>query len=113
DPSLRLCIDFEDPMEPGADASGRGHQIARAENLTTITRGDERAVMVTEPSRLLVTEHDDFDIRRELTVSLWMRPSGQGRRMWLFDNNRQYAISYLDDGRIRCIAGMDVVDSED
>ena len=111
DPSLRLCLDFEDPLNPGADASGRGHQIPLADGLTTINRGEERAVMMTNTSRLLVAEHADFDIQRELTVSLWLSPGQQGQRMWLFDNNRQYAISYLDDGRIRCIAGSDVVDS--
>jgi len=111
DPSLRLCIDFEDASAPAADASGRGHQMTYAEALSTVPRADELAVTLSDESRLLVAEHPDLDIRAGLTTSLWMRAEDRERRMWLLDNNRQYAMSYQTNGTLRCIAGSDIVDS--
>jgi hypothetical protein len=114
DPSLRLCIDFEDVATFASDGSGRAHHPLLADQLTMMTREDETAVQLSALSRLQIGETSDLDISPSLTVSLWMRPEGlpaKDQAYSMVDNDLQYSISYRDSGKVRCNIGSDKVDS--
>jgi len=114
DDTLRLCIDFEDTATLAGDGSGRGHHPAIADSLTTMTRDAELAVQMSALSRLQIAETGDLDLGTNLTVSMWMRPESRpagDAAFAMLDNDTQYAISYRDDGRVRCSVGEDAVDS--
>jgi len=114
DDSLRLCINFEDTATFAGDGSGRGHHPAIADSLTTMTRDAELAVQLSALSRLQIAETGDLDLGTNLTVSMWMRPESRpagDAAFAMLDNDTQYAISYRDDGRVRCSVGEDAVDS--
>lgn len=113
DSSLQLCIDFEDTTTLGGDGSGKGHNPVIDDALVTTTRNSELAVQMSTQSRLQIGEHADFDITSNLTVSMWIDPSGlpTSGAFWMLDNNKQYAISLQTDGQIRCGLGSDTIDS--
>lgn len=111
DPSLRLCIDFEDVNTLTGDGSGRGHDAVVATALSVMPRDAEQAVLLSADSRLLVAEHVDLDIPTALTTAMWIRVDEFGRTMWFLDNNRQFSMSYQADGQLRCGLGTDTVDS--
>lgn len=113
DASLRLCIDFDDPEWLTSDGSGRGHD-AVGDGYFVMTRDSEQAVMVDTRSHLVVAETPDLDIRENLTITLMARPSSypaMGQAYWALDNNRQYFISYKDDGKFRCGIGSTTLDA--
>ncbi len=113
DPTLRLCIDFDDPQELTGDGSGLGHDAAGS-GFAVMSRGAEQAVAVDETSRLTVAETADLDITSNLTFSLWARPErvpSRGDSFWALDNNRQYFVSYQSDGKFRCGIGATTVDA--
>lgn len=113
DPTLRLCIDFEDTATLAGDGSGLGHHLEIAAGLVTMDRGDELAVQMSSTSRLQIREHPDLDITSNLTVSMWMKNDARptSGAYWMLDNNNQYAMSLQADGQIRCGLGSDTVDS--
>lgn len=111
DPTLRLCIDFEDTPSFAEDGSGRGHH-ATTTSVAVMNRAAEQAVLVGAASRVVVAEHADLDLVDALTVSMWMRADAlDSAAQYLLDNNRQYAVSYQPDGQIRCGLGSTTVDS--
>jgi len=113
DSSLRLCIDFDDEVALTSDGSGRGHD-ATGSGYMVMNRDSEQAVEVAGTAQLVVAESSDLDLATELTVTLLAqpanRPPSQGS-YWALDNNRQYFISYEDDGDFRCGIGSATVDS--
>ncbi len=113
DSSLELCIDFEDTATLGGDGSGKGHNPVLDDALVTTTRDAELAVQMSTQSRLQIGEHGDFDIKSNLTVSMWIDPSGlpTSGSFWMLDNNKQYALSLQPDGQVRCGLGTDTIDS--
>ncbi len=113
DSSLQLCIDFEDTMTLAGDGSGKGHHPVIDDALVTTTRDTELAVQMSTQSRLQIGEHADFDIRTNLTVSMWIDPAAlpASGAFWMLDNNRQYAMSLQPDGQVRCGLGTDTIDS--
>lgn len=113
DPALRLCIDFDDEQALTSDGSGRGHD-AIGTGLTVMTRENEQAVLVGATSQLVVPESLDLDIKTNLTVTLYANPASAprpGKSYWALDNNKQYFVSYKDDGKFRCGIGAMTVDS--
>ncbi|MBA3452670.1 MAG: LamG domain-containing protein [Deltaproteobacteria bacterium] len=114
DASLELCIDFEDMTTLAGDGSGNGHDPVRDDALTTTTRNSELAVQMSALSRLQIAEHPDLDITNNLTVSMWIKADrlpAWGDAYWLLDNNRQYAMSLLSYGGIRCGLGGETIDT--
>lgn len=118
DPSLRLCIDFNDSADLPTDGSSFAHPVM-AQNLTPMTRtGGDQAVQVDASSRLHVPETTDLDIVDNLTVSMWIKfdigglPLTNTNARWLYDNNTQYFASLRVAGVIRCGSGPEVADSE-
>ena len=117
DPSLRLCLDFDDQATIGNDGS-LFNNSATCSAITRMPRSvdgvTEQAGMLTDVSRMTVAESGDLDIVDALTVSLWARPTGfpaAGQSYWLLDNNRQYFAQYLANGKFRCGIGSVTVDA--
>ncbi|MGE0403784.1 MAG: LamG domain-containing protein [Kofleriaceae bacterium] len=115
DPSLRLCIDFDDTANLETDQFG--HAV-RAENLMPMQRDTgEPAVTVDAESYLHVGESTDLDIPDNLTVSMWISvelgglPVSNVNSRWLFDNNTQYFGQLRVGGVIRCGIGGEDADS--
>ena len=112
DTALRLCLDFED-TKAGDDGSTLGHD-AVCTDVTVMTRDQEKAGQLAATSRMVVAETADLDITQNLTVSLWAHPDGLPRddtAYWALDNNKQYFVEYLDNGKFRCGVGTTVVDA--
>jgi len=110
DPSLRLCVDFESPL---ADRSSRGAAID-AISVSAMDRDGERAAALTAASTIHVHEAVELDVDR-LTLDMWIRPNGTpagGARYWILDNNTQYAASFTDTRKARCVIGSASVDSD-
>lgn len=120
DPSLRLCIDFDDTTNLASDASAFAHPVD-GENLVPMQRAKEGAVegavQLEADSYLWVAETADLDIPDALTVSMWIKadvgilPLSATSGRWLFDNNTQYYASVRFAGQIRCGSGTVTVTS--
>jgi hypothetical protein len=113
DPALRLCIDFDDNETLTSDGSGLGHD-AIGTGYSVMTRSTEQAVMVDAQTQLVVAETPDLDIADNLTITLLARPSSRPantKAYWALDNNKQYFISYQDNGQFRCGIGNATVDA--
>lgn len=118
DPSLRLCLDFDDQTTIGHDGSSFNN-TASALAITRMPRSNrgvtEQAGLLTATSRMTVTEHDSLDVRTNLTITMWARPQGYpagDQAYWLLDNNRQYFAQYLSNGKFRCGVNVITVDTE-
>ena len=112
DTALRLCLDFED-TKAGDDGSTLGHD-AVCTDVTVMTRDQEKAGQLSSTSRMVVAETPDLDITDQLSVSLWAHPNALPRRgnpYWALDNNKQYFVEYLDNGKFRCGIGTTTVDA--
>lgn len=113
DTSLRLCLDFED-TKAGDDGSTLQHDaVCTAVNV--MTRQQEKAGQLTAMSRMVVAETPDLDITQNLTVSLWAHPDklpGRGQAYWALDNNKQYFVEYLENGKFRCGIGTTTLDAK-
>ncbi len=112
DTSLRLCLDFED-AKTGDDGSTFQHD-AVCTLVDVMTRQQEKAGQLSATSRMVVAETPDLDITSTLTVSLWAHPDkapGRGQAYWALDNNKQYFVEYLDNGKFRCGVGTTTVDA--
>ncbi len=115
DPSLRLCIDFDDVTNLAIDQFD--HPV-EAINLTPMQRATgEPAVEVGTTSHVHVAETPDLDIPDKLTVSMWIKfdidgvPISTTSSRWLFDNNTQYFASLRFGSVIRCGSGAENADS--
>jgi hypothetical protein len=76
DPTLRLCIDFED-LEPNLarDHSGRGNDAALT-NVTTTTRDTSTAAHCAGDCEMRIDESSSLDFDIPATIALWVRPEG-------------------------------------
>ena len=111
DAALRLCVDFQAPL---ADRSSRGAAIA-ATAVSPISREGDPAAALTTTSTMHVGEAAGLDIDDRLTLDMWIQPSGtpaSGEKYWILDNNTQYAASFTDLRKVRCVIGSRTVDSD-
>lgn len=115
DPSLRLCIDFDDAANLASDQFA--HPV-EAIDLTPMQRSTgEPAVAVGTTSHVHVAETPDLDIADMLTVSMWIKfdiggvPISTTSSRWLFDNNTQYFAALRFGSVIRCGSGAENADS--
>jgi Concanavalin A-like lectin/glucanases superfamily len=116
DPSLRLCLSFDQqPMMQ--DLSDYGHRVT-ATAVTPVTHDSGSAVALTMTSQLHVLTNDatdsSFDVT-QLTIDMWIAPapaSGSPRpRGWLLDNNGAYFMTFEPDGKVRCGINSQVLTS--
>ncbi len=113
DPTLRLCIDFDDTADLATDGS-RSALPVDAQNLVPMLRDAEGAVEINATSRIYIPETPVLDIREDLTVSMWIKPTVAITPIvtqWLYDNNTQYFASMRPDGAIRCGVGTRTLDT--
>jgi hypothetical protein len=64
---------------------------------------------------MVVEETPDLDITDNLSISLWAHPNSTPQRdsaFWALDNNKQYFVEYLDNGKFRCGVGTTTVDAK-
>jgi hypothetical protein len=111
DEALRLCVDFRAPF---ADRSSRGAALD-AIAVSEMKRGDEPAAQLTAASTMHVGESPALDIDDRLTLDMWIQPTGvpvAPSKYWMLDNNTQYAASFTDQRKVRCVIGNQTVDSD-
>lgn len=110
DAALRLCVDFRSPI---ADRSSRATTIA-ATAVSPMDRDGDPAAELTDSSTMHIGEAPALDIQDRLALDMWIRPTGTpepGERFWILDNNTQYAASFTDLRKARCVIGSRFVDS--
>jgi hypothetical protein len=114
DPSVRLCVDFEEPSL--IPIVYDGSPLAQKNNVTTqgirvMARDSEQAAQVDTGSMLTIAEATSLDITGDLTIELWANPQDLPTdRYWMFDNNMQYGMELLADGTVRCDVGNMIMD---
>jgi len=108
DPTMRLCIDFEQMSPIRDEAGGAPHST----NVVQIARLTERAARFTQGSVIQVQERTGLDISPNLTIELWAKPTARpadNAQMVLLDNAQQYGLAYDDNGDFECeLAGATV-----
>lgn len=104
DPSLRLCLDFEDAsLDPTVlDRSSLAHDGA-SQLVTAVARNAQQAALFATTSTMHVAETPDLDIPDHVTVELWAEVFDPNERPWLFDNDGQYALA-IDHDHLFCYA---------
>lgn len=112
DGSLRLCVDFDDAPTV---VDGMSHTV-QAMNVEATTRLGDAAVHVDTASQMFIAPAGtgDLDDVTDLTIEMWIAPDqhpSSGQSYWMLDNNTEYGIEYLDDGKIRCVMGSHTIDS--
>jgi hypothetical protein len=104
DPSLRLCLDFEDAsLDPTVADRSSLHHDGAANLITPMPRSAQQAALFAATSTLYVDETPDLDIPDHVTVELWAKLLDPASRPWLFDNNGQYALA-IDHDKLFCYA---------
>jgi hypothetical protein len=114
DPTLRFCVDFEAPItDVVSDLSAHGVD-AQAASIGRMDHETEHAAALTIGSTIHVAETPKLDIAQQLALDLWIRPIGQplaGKKFWMLDNNTQYAASFTEERKARCVIKDRTVDS--
>lgn len=113
DPSLKLCLEFEDAGTAVAlDGSGAQHD-ASLTGVTATTRdvpANSRALQLGASSTIMIGDSPDFDVQT-LTISAWVKRSATpaaGQRYGVVDVGRKQAALALDDtGRVTCMVRTD------
>jgi hypothetical protein len=103
DPSVQLCLDFEDAtLEPTVVDSSRGHN-GTATDVQPMTRPGQQAAAFGLTSDVHVAETPDLDIADNLTFELWIESNDSHATTWPVDNDEQYALG-LADNKVFCYA---------
>ena len=108
DPSLRLCIEFEDPtLGIALDGSGLENHASVA-GVTSTTRAvpaTSQAVGVTASTEIMIPDTADFDLQT-LTMTAWVQRTALpdfDERFGVIDvGQRQAALAIDDLGRVTC-----------
>jgi hypothetical protein len=104
DPSLRLCLDFEDPaLSPFVkDGSSFSHDATTA-NLAPMTRAGEQAAMFGSTSTASIAATPDFALAT-LSIEAWMKPDSLATTSWALLDSLHYSLG-LNNGNIVCAIG--------
>ncbi len=105
DSTVQLCLDFE-AADLGLDSSA-GHHDATVVGAVAMPRPPQEAAMLGTGASLHVAETTALDITGSITYEAWLNPSQRlASDIGVLDNNGQYALWMLSDGRVGCdIAG--------
>ncbi|NVB83974.1 MAG: LamG domain-containing protein, partial [Kofleriaceae bacterium] len=102
DPSLRLCVEFDDRVyDPVVHDASSAQMDALSDNINEWQRGGSYAAQVDWSSDLRVPETPNLDIAGALTIEMWIAP-GFDQDAYLLRNEGQYAMSLDDDGHVQC-----------
>jgi hypothetical protein len=99
DPSLRMCLDFEDAslQTKVLDQTTHGHDGTTTE-VQPMTRLSQQAASFEQTGAdVHVAESPDLDIADNLTYEMWIGVSDPYETSWPFDNYDQYAIGIAND----------------
>lgn len=104
DPSLRLCLDFEDAqLSPLVkDGSTFGHD-ATTSNIVPMTRSGEQAAMFGASSNATIPASPDLALST-LSIEAWMKPDNINSTSWALLDSQHYGIG-IDGGSIVCAIG--------
>jgi len=108
DPSLRMCLDFEDPqLAPLVkDGSPFGHD-ATTENLVPMTRAGEQAAMFGSSSNATIASKPDLALST-LSIEAWMKPDNIYTASWALLDSQHYGLG-IGGGEIVCAVGDKIV----
>jgi hypothetical protein len=99
DPSLRMCLDFEDAslQTKVLDQTTHGHD-GTTTDVQPMTRLTQQAASFEQAGAdVHVDESPDLDIADNLTYEMWIGVSDPQETSWPFDNYEQYTIGISDD----------------
>jgi Concanavalin A-like lectin/glucanases superfamily len=98
DPSLRMCLDFEDVSlhTKVVDQTTHGHD-GTATDVQPMRRLTQQAGSFGHGADVHVAESPDLDIPDNLTYEMWIGVSDENEASWPFDNYEQYTIGIADD----------------
>jgi hypothetical protein len=104
DPSLRLCLDFEDPVlaPTVADGSSLGHDATTA-NIVPMTRAAEQAAMFGSWSTASIPATPDFALPK-LSIEAWLKPDDLAATAWAVLDAQHYSLG-LSGGKLVCAVG--------
>jgi hypothetical protein len=106
DPSVQLCLDFEDAtLEPTVVDSSRGHNGA-ATDVQPMTRSGQQAAAFGATSDIHIAETPDLDIADNLTFELWIESNDPHLTTWPVDNDEQYALGIANNKMFCYAAGV-------
>ena len=105
DPSLRLCLEFEDSkFDPMVTDASLGRLDSTATAVDPTNRSGKHAAAFAWASKIQVPESTQLDITTEMTLELWVWPA-YPHSANLLENANQYRIQLAGDGRIGCAVG--------
>src|ERR1051326_3695007 len=112
DAALRLCVDFDGVPTVIDEMS---HTV-QAMNVAATTRQGDPAARVDASSQIFIPPAgaSDLDNITDLTIEMWIAPDQRpppGQTFWMLDNNTEYGMEYLDDGKVHCFIANHPVDS--
>ena len=108
DPSLRLCLDFEDPvLAPIVKDGSTFRHDATTVNLVPMTRSGEQAAMFSSTSSATIPATPDFG-PPALSLEAWMKPDSIISTSWAIYDAQHYALG-ISGSSITCGVGNKVV----
>lgn len=111
DPSLRLCLDFEDPaLAPIVEDGSSFRHDAATVNLVAMTRAGEQAAMFSSSSSASIAKTPDFDLST-LSLEAWMKPENILTASWGLYDAQHYGIG-IGGGNIVCAVGDKVASTD-
>lgn len=98
DPSLRMCLDFEDVslQTKVLDQTTHGHD-GTTTDVQPMPRLTQQAASFEQGADVHIDESPDLDIPNNLTYEMWIGVSDRYEASWPFDNFGQYAIGIAND----------------
>jgi hypothetical protein len=110
DPSLALCLDFNDVASLGFDSSVGQHdgQVRDVQAMVrnVVTLQDPAAAFSLDAS-IVIPDAPSLDLPTsdQLSIDVWLAPTTNPPSTFQVLQHGQYAIAMLGDGRVRCTFG--------
>jgi hypothetical protein len=106
DPSLKLCIDFTEPISPTMtvhDLSGLGHDATATMIAATSRTATDQAVLVSATSTISIAPASDLMLGSPLTIELWLDPTlPSDNGAYVLDGGAYYSIKLNASGHVSC-----------
>ena len=111
DPSLRLCLDFEDPVLSPIVRDGSPFQHdATTQNLAAMPRAGEQAAMFGSSSQATIPAAPDF-ASDALTLEAWVQTTSIWSSSWALLDSQHYGLG-IAGGSIVCVIGDKATSSD-